>query len=643
MRPKSWLGGTVLLLLMATGYTPGALPFNPGALFSDAATSHWPAAHFIRRSLSEGEFPLWRETTFAGAPFAANPLNKTAYPLQWLAAFVDAESHLSIMIFIHVSLAAAGMGYWMRQIGLLPVAAAVAAALYAFSPRLLAHTGAGHVDLVYALAWWPWVMLAVRRSMLEPGLHAVLMTALFAALMVLADIRLSLFALFAAAVYGLDVLLRSRPERGLVMRAFAASVASIVGLILLTASVTMPLLGWSPYLTRAALTPQEAGIFSFEPLMFVGLILPQHGGAVELLAYSGVSALLLALVGLRAMPRKLWVFAVLIGFGALYALGPNGFLWPSLVSLAPPLLWFRVPARAWFLAVLSISVLAGWGAETLAKARWGNRRLAFAGLIACVTGGVLMIVGLPLPASAGLALIAGGGGVCLAILLARDRGLERWGGCILLLALTIELTLAGRAWLEWRPPADWLERDAAIAQLLLAEDADRVYSPAYSLTQTGAEAFHLRLFGGVDPFQIAGVVDAVHQAGGIESSGYSVIVPALDIVNEADLAVANRDAVPDPNLLAEWAVSHVVVPYPVPLPSFLLVADVGGILVYRNLAYRPDVLPSAVPRWPAATGLPSAQTIQALNEGTLYAAAWGWAMLLLTASALIMVQARRRG
>ena len=643
MRLKLWLGGTALLLLIATGYTPGALPFNPGALFSDAATSHWPAAYFIRRSLSEGQFPLWRETTFAGAPFAANPLNKTAYPLQWLAALVDAGSHLNIMIFLHVGLAAAGMMCWMRQIGLLPVSAVVAAGLYAFSPRLLAHTGAGHVDLIYALAWWPWVMLAVRRCVVKPDLKAVLRTALFAALMVLADIRLSLFALLAATVYSFEVLLRLRPKRGHVMRVFSASAASIVILVLLTASVTLPLLGWSPYLTRAALTPQEAGIFSLEPLMFAGLILPQHGGAVELLAYSGVSALLLALVGLVAMPRKQWVFLGLMGFGALYALGPNGFLWPFLVSLAPLLLWFRVPARAWFLVVLSVSVLAGWGAEALAKARWGNRRLAFAVLIACITGGVLMIAGMPFPTSAGLALIAGGGGVCLAILLAGDGGSSRRGVYILLLALTIELVLTGRAWLEWRPPAGWLDRDAAVAQLLLAEGADRIYSPAYSLTQTGAEAFHLRLFGGVDPFQVAGVVEAVHQAGGIESHGYSVIIPALDIVNEADLAVANRDAVPDPHLLAEWAVSHVVVPYPMTLPNLALVADVDGIFVYRNLAYRPDVLPSAVPRWPAAAGLPSAQAIQALNEGTLYAAVWGWATLFVTAGALIVVRVRRRG
>lgn len=597
----------------------------------------------MRRSLSEGEFPLWRETTFAGAPFAANPLNKTAYPLQWLAALVDAGSHLNIMIFIHVGLAAAGMACWMRQIGLLPVAAAVAGGLYAFSPRLLAHAGAGHVDLIYALAWWPWVMLSVRCSMLKPGLQTALMTALLAALMVLADLRLSLFALFAAAVYGFDVLLRLRPKRSHLVRVFAASAASVIILVLLTASVTLPLLGWSPYLTRAALTPQEASIFSFEPLMFVGLILPQHSGAVELLAYSGVSALLLAIVGLVAMPRAQWGFLVLIGFGALYALGPNGFLWPFLVSLASPLLWFRVPARAWFLVVLGICVLAGWGADALAKAKGSSRRFAFAGLIACVTGGVLMIAGLPLPPSAGLALIVGGGGVCLALLLTGDKRSARWSVYILLLAITIELTLTGRAWLEWRPPADWLDRDAAVAQLLLVEDADRIYSPAYSLTQTSAEAFHLRLFGGVDPFQIAGVVAAVHQAGGIESLDYSVIVPALDVADEADLAVANQGAAPDPNLLAEWAVSHIIAPYPMTLPSLSLVADVDGIFVYRNLAYRPDVLPFEVPRWPAAPGLPSIQAVRALNESTVYAAVWGWAMLFVTIGALIVFQVRRRG
>jgi hypothetical protein len=79
-------GAALIILYMVSGWRPGSLPFQPFARFSDAATSHYPAAQYFSDSINErGEFPVWRQTIMAGQPFAANPLNKTAYPLTWLA------------------------------------------------------------------------------------------------------------------------------------------------------------------------------------------------------------------------------------------------------------------------------------------------------------------------------------------------------------------------------------------------------------------------------------------------------------------------------------------------------------------------------------------------------------------------------
>ncbi len=150
--------------LLATGFRPGTLPYNPGATFSDAVTSHLPAAQFLREAvLDQHSFPLWRETIMAGQPFAADPLNKTAYPLQWIALLLPPIYHLDLMIVLHLLIAGAGMWLWARSLGLGEWAAGISALAYALSPRVLGHTGAGHLDLLYALAWFPLLMWAVGR------------------------------------------------------------------------------------------------------------------------------------------------------------------------------------------------------------------------------------------------------------------------------------------------------------------------------------------------------------------------------------------------------------------------------------------------------------------------------------------------
>src|SRR5262245_18597938 len=94
------LGGVFLLL---TGIRPDALPFIPEARFSDAATSHWLAAHHLRESvLIERTFPIWQSTILGGSPFAANPLNKTAYPLEWLTVVIPPAPFLNLMIVLHL-------------------------------------------------------------------------------------------------------------------------------------------------------------------------------------------------------------------------------------------------------------------------------------------------------------------------------------------------------------------------------------------------------------------------------------------------------------------------------------------------------------------------------------------------------------
>ncbi|PJF24508.1 MAG: hypothetical protein CUN53_17480 [Phototrophicales bacterium] len=213
-------------------------------------TSHYPAALFLHSSIRQGELPLWRETIMGGQPFMANPLNKTAYPPNWISAVLPPALSLNLLMIAHLLIAGFGMYHWTQLLGLHPLARLTGSLAFALSPRLTGHLGAGHLDIVYALAWFPWLMAAVERHF-EPGQArgTWLVIGMTAGLIALADMRVSLFALPLAAWYAAHLAIRKKA-----LARLPALLPSMLVCVVLAVGVIIPLLLWSPYLSRAALT-----------------------------------------------------------------------------------------------------------------------------------------------------------------------------------------------------------------------------------------------------------------------------------------------------------------------------------------------------------------------------------------------------
>lgn len=612
------MGGAFLLL---AGQRPDALPyFNTQARYSDVVIAHWPNALYLHQN----GFAPWRETILAGQPFAANPLNKTAYPLQWFALLLPPSLHLNLMVALHLLIAGAGMWRWARLLGLRAEAAALSALAYALAPRLTAHLGAGHLDIVYALAWWPWLMSAARLVVDSGKVSSIFGLALAAALVLLADVRVSLYALATVFLY---MLFMAGGRRRVWQRALGAGALALP----MTASVIAPLLAWSPYLSRAGLSAGEAGTLAIQPGHFLGLAIFPSPPGVETLVYGGLPALALALVGWWLMERRARALtaAGLVG-AALYAMGANGPLWPMAVNLVPGLLWFRVPSRVWLIAALALPLLAGLGLERLLALAEGRRvilvvrrwRLAAAGLTAVVVAlGLFALAVLKLPEAGVGALVFGGTSGAALLLALNGRLSARRLPTVWLALVFFDLVWFGTHWVTWRGPEVWLEPHRPLAERLIALNADRVYSPTYSLEQQVAEVYGLRLFGGVDPFQLVGIVQAVEQGSGVMSAGYSVIQPPIYGVQGDDLSSANRDAVVETGVLAAWRVSHVVAAYPISHPRLEWVDTVNGVYIYANRDYTPAPAERSAPDWPAGwPNLPDADTVNGLNRLTETAA-----------------------
>lgn len=632
------LGGVALCLALF-GFRAGGLPFIPQAQFSDAAISHWGAALHLQRSVWSGEYPLWQNVLLAGAPFAANPLNKVTYPPQVLALILPPSVHLNVMILLHLLIGTLGMWRWARAWQLGDIGATLAVLSYMMAPRMLGHLGAGHLDIYYAMAWLPCLMTLLHNGARKgAGLRYLLSLSMVGAMLVLADVRVSLFAGMFAVAY---LLWRAAALRDFWRVGWA--LGALVSFAVLVAGLIVPLMGWQPYLTRSDLSPLEAGIFSVEPLALVGMLLPSHSGQIETLVYFGLGVFVLAGLGLVGLPRGARIFfgGVLL-VALLWTLGEYSPLW-RWAAQWEFIRWFRVPSRAWLIITLVMPLLAGMGAQALMHAaeRWRTGtppksifwlRLGAAGVTGMfgVCGVSLLVANVSeLPASVGVMLIFNAlalAAVLFVVLMRRGRAL--WVGVSVLAIVAVDLGVTGWHWLEWRAPSVWYHAYTPVSTWLRQDAAARVYSPNYALPQQVAIGEGIALFYGIDPFQLQAHAQAILSASGVPDEGYSVVMPPLVYpqgVEASDdaLALANSEYRPDSSILAAWGVSHVVSLHPLEVPALMLAQRVGEVYIYRNSAY----IPSAAPPMQR----PPAETAQ-LHQRTLAAqgfSAVGWLVMVM--------------
>ena len=595
-----------------------SLPFPPRSEYSDAVISHWPNALFLRQSVLEDHtWPLWRPWIMSGQPFAANPLNKAWYPPQWLVFLLPPILHLNTMIWLHLVLAGAGAWVWSRSTGLKAWAAALVGLGYVFAPRIWAAVGAGHLDLVYAEAWLPWLLWAVHRAVQPvPARRSALWLGVFAALSFLADIRLCLYTLTVAAAY---LLWRWRQTRVGIRRLGLIVLAAALLAVALTAVQWVPLLMLQPDLSRSTITTDEAALYSLEWAQWIGLLIGDHGGSWETMVYSGISILILAITALLLRPRPLAFWGIVLLVLALYALGNHFILWKVLINLIPPLRWWRIPSRTWLIAALILPYLAGWGAQWWVESP-SSRRIVRMALVVLVFEGVLcsaistIMLSPPLKITAVLGTLALPA-TALVMLLA-----NRLSARVLLVSLVL-IVLADVLWIdrtlvEGRSKQEWLQPYQKLAEYLKDNGVSRTYSPSYSLPQQAAAYWEIPQFDGVDPFQFSAYQQVAEAASGISIQGYTVTIPPYELENEANISSANQDVKPDPKLLGQWAVSHVLTGYEIQVNGLEFEKKIGDVYIYRN-----TLAPGVSLDWHG----PNEVTIQAAQplEGPLYAVAAG--------------------
>ena len=598
--PSAWTLWPLLLPLLL--FLPGLNGFpypSPDAPYSDLLISHYPIALFLKRAISEwGAIPLWNPSILSGYPFAANPLSGLWYPPGWLALLFPLPLGFNLLVMAHLLIGGIGLYRLLRLEDLSHTAALFGALAFESLPKLFAQYGAGHLTLVYAISWTPWLLvLHVARCKLHVGFgeggswRRLLQPAVILALIFLADPRWAPYAGLLWLVYATahrQSTIRTNPGKG--GQPPTSNLQSLIPNLLisalLAAPLALPLLEYTRLSTRSALAVEDVFAHSLPPAHLLGFLFPDFGGFHEWMLYLGGVVLVLIFVailaGIRRKHIRFWLMVFVVS--ALFALGSNLPLLPALARM-PGFDLLRVPARALFLTGLAGAILASHGLDALIAGMMTRRRTLALGLTGLAAFCVIFTLSVGVLTGLWAREFLWGAGAILAgslwVFVLLKGWLPRQIWLVGLFGLAIfDWGAVNISVLSFRPESLVSSEREVLGEYLAEQPGDfRVYSPSYSLPQAVAGFYGLELADGVDPLQLAAYADFMDRATGVPRDGYSVTLPPF---SDGDPEADNAPYRPDPVLLGLLNVGYVAATYELPVDGLTLRGKIGSVWLYEN-------------------------------------------------------------
>ncbi len=414
MRSRADGGRTALALVLVA--LASLAPFASGLLrghsfyFRDLAAIFIPVRSFAAQALAHGRLLYWNPLDHEGVPLPHPPLS---YPFDALQALAPGPFAVTLLLALHVPLAALALFTLARALGASRLAAAGGGLVYA-----LGGFGLSTVSLyvyVQGLAWTPLVVLAMLR-LGRGGRHFVWTALAVAVLASTLALEFLIQALVVGAVLGLGA--SSDPRGGrwrrLLPPAARLAVATVLGLALaaptllvmrataaqgargagLPASVTLAH-SVHPFTLLQVLVADLYGDMTRPADSWWGVNFFPRGFPYFVSLYLGATVIALAWTGLRRGVGPRLRLALLAGLALVVCLGRYAGLEP-LVGALPLLSAVRYPSKAFLTLQLALALLAALGWDALEhEPRRAGRSLAHAGLL---LGSALVLLPIALPA-----------------------------------------------------------------------------------------------------------------------------------------------------------------------------------------------------------------------------------------------------
>jgi hypothetical protein len=522
-------------------------------------------------------------------PFAADPLSGLWYPPLWLLALLPGAPAINALFWAHLVLSGLGMFLLLRSEKLTLLGAFTGSLAFAGMPKIVGHIGLGHLSLVSAVAWSPWVLLSVGCAIDGVGdprsIRRFLVVGALVGVVFLADPRWIVPICLVTVGYG-GWRWKAGPggHRSSLPGLLKGTVGAGLSLVAVCATFAVPLLELVGLTTRTNLTKAAADVFALPPARLLGLLVSSPGTWAEWTVSMGSAALVLAAAGIAAWPKRTVFWAAVLGVALVLALGqatPLG----ALFVRAPVVEMLRVPARWLFLAGLALAALVAHGLSAIEGQAEANaiRRMRLATLF---IGAAVVLVSLAFNLLSETS--AGGSGLfgvlaVLGVWLGLRSPPVRLAAPALTLVLFVELCSIDIPFIESRPADRALGSGRSIAAHLVGEEAGRVFSPSYAVPQEAASEAGLELADGVHPLQLASYVEFMGAAAGFATDSYSVTLPPFP---SGDPAVDWGPSL-DAEALGLLGIGRIASTFPIDAPELSLDTTIEGVLVYRNHAARP--------------------------------------------------------
>jgi hypothetical protein len=611
-----WLLIALLILLPQIILFPymGDFLYQPGSAYSDLLISHVPNLIVLQQSLFEKiQLPFWSPSILSGYPFAANPLSGLWYLPGWLGMVLPMPIGLNLLFSFHLMWGAVGLYRFLRCEQLAIPAALLGALIFEMLPKLWSHYFAGHITMIFAVAWTPWLLLAEkkwkensnhRRYLFAPG---VILGIIF-----LTDVR---WAAVAGVLWFAYATLHETPSSLLdkntakiqlhitwirkildeFLRIFKKVTFQICLAFLIAAPLGIPLLEFARLSTRSELTSGDILALSLPPMRLMGLLVPRPGDYAEWVLYPSSVALILALLSIsikEVRKRSLfWIWMALLSL--IFSLGSAipGLTW--LVQI-PGFDLLRVPPRMLLVTGFCLAILAAYGLDMLLgsypEKNLNPKRHSYLSIIVLIEIVLLFTIAVGwmersfpfLYAITSLWMI-----MAAILVVLRLRG--RVSALFLVMGIfsvcLLDLTIVNRLSFQPRNPTSVFSEGETLASYLQNKPQPfRVYSPSYSLPQHTAARYELQLADGVDPLQLKGYSALMERATGVPTNGYSVTLPPFA---SGDPKTDNQPYLPNPQLLGLLNVRYISSEYEIQQEGLSLIARFGDTRLYENIYQYP--------------------------------------------------------
>jgi hypothetical protein len=394
-----WIGAAFLLVLTLCMFgdvlfTTRSIVLSDG--HNDLASQfiYWYA--FAADQLRHGHLPLWNPYVFCGTPFLGWAQAGVLYPTNWLNAVLPLPFSINLGVALHVFLAGFFTYWWALRRGLHPAAAIMSGALFMFSGAYFLHVYAGHLFLLYAMAWMPVVLISIEGWMQTHARGWILWGMAAIALQIFAgDLQGWFYTAVAAGLFAVFQLFKTRQRPRILMGLLVmyAGAAALGAIQLLTSFQA-----GSESVRGGGVSYQFASMVSFTPENLLTILSPWFFGNMaavpywgrwylwEMCLFIGVSGLSLAIYGAvrggREVHRTLVPLTIIL---LVLAFGANSPLFPILYRWLPGFDHLRDNAKFIIPASLFMAMLAGTGLDQLLKSsrenKWWALGLLVAGII----------------------------------------------------------------------------------------------------------------------------------------------------------------------------------------------------------------------------------------------------------------------